>query len=382
DGALTSPHFDAFKDSAHAYHDSTLAYGTWSFDWEISGDNRSFDAVEFILSDTKYNYNWTGIYELDKGIMGYGLALGSYNVSSVNSATPGLDLIKLYSNNGLFTPVSLKSHSFDGPIEGTHHIDITRSTDGEFKVYFDSDMVIQTTDNQITTSEKFAFTSWIGASSISNIVVLDDVPITVSDSINPLITLFAIISLGGLGYYLVKYFSYKTMNGRLIFNKHLMKHIIEIIDHRPYLLYLIFGESLSDNREIRTELRNSVPQEIFNHKFLMNPVRLAITKLLYENTELTSTEIKETLQISWSHYSNHVKALKKQDYIHIRQEFRDESVKQILTLRPKGHEKYSALIDLLQQFLDQTDTDDIYHKKEKDTFQWISERYLYPNKNT
>ncbi|MHA2253559.1 MAG: hypothetical protein ACXAD7_24585 [Candidatus Kariarchaeaceae archaeon] len=178
DGALTSPHFDEFKDSAHAYHDSTHAYGTWSFDWQVSSDMRSFDSIEFMFSDPKNNFNWSGVYGNDKGIAGYALTLGSYDESRVDSTTPGLNLVKLSNIGGIFSPSNLKSHSFDDAIEGSHHIDITRSTDGEFKVFFDSDLIIQVTDNAITTSEKFGFTSWIGASSIDNLEVSDTVDVS------------------------------------------------------------------------------------------------------------------------------------------------------------------------------------------------------------
>lgn len=378
DEALTSPDFDSFQDSAHAYHDSTAAYGSWSFDWSISNDKQSYDAVEFIFSDERTNYNWSGLHENEKNLTGYGLVLGSYDEPKVLSKTPGLTLAKFKNTDNRSIASILLDHRFDGSMEGTHHIRINRNRDGEFKVYFDGELTIRVTDNEYKSSEKFGFTSWIGASSISNIMV-KALDVQSPSTIHPAIIFIILLSVGGTGYYLVNMIRIKLKIKDVIPSRFLIRHITEIIDYRPNLFYLIFGDTLSNHRKIETELKDRVPPEIFNYKFLMNPIRLVITKLLYEKVELSSIEIRDMLQIPWGNYSTHVRALKKHDIIQIKEEFVDSSVKQILTLSPKGIEEYKALIDILKQFLDQATSEDLFLMKESDTYRWITDRYLYPN---
>ncbi len=173
DGALTSPDINSSAIVAHAYHDSQIAYGSWKFDWIVSTDKQSVDAIEFISSDTTNNYNWTGLSESQKSINGYGITLGSYSESGVNVPAPGVGLAKVSYTSGQLLAVSLGSHKFDSELEGKHQIEITRNIDGNFKVFFDSELLIEVTDNVHKTSEKFGFTSWIGASSIDNIEVSD-----------------------------------------------------------------------------------------------------------------------------------------------------------------------------------------------------------------
>ncbi|MHA2252042.1 MAG: transcriptional regulator [Candidatus Kariarchaeaceae archaeon] len=377
-GALTSPDLQGFTEAAKAYRSSSNAYGSWSFDWTVSDDGRSFDAAEFILNDYSQNFNWTGLSKNELNLTGYSLVLVSYDETSAESTSPGLDLVKLSNSGSNLLTRSLDSYNFDSPLEGTHHIDIERDVDGEFKIYFNSELVIQVVDNSITTSEKFGLVSWIGASSFDNIIVSG---VTTASPSFPLLTLFLIVSIVGLGYFILKYTQINSDKGRYISNKHLVGQISEIIDNRPYLFYLVFGQALSDSKRFEVELKNKFPIDIFNYKFLMQPVRLAITKLLYENSELSSIEIKEILQITWGSYSTHTKALKKKEYILVREEFVDGSVKQILNLSPKGIDQYNSLTDLLQQFLRNADEEDIYLKKESDTFQWLTNRSLYPENN-
>ncbi|MFV2015819.1 MAG: hypothetical protein ACC656_10345 [Candidatus Heimdallarchaeota archaeon] len=56
---------------------------------------------------------------------------------------------------------------------GSHNITITRNSVGELDIFYDSDLVIEATDNTQTISEKFLISPFDGGSSIDNISVRD-----------------------------------------------------------------------------------------------------------------------------------------------------------------------------------------------------------------
>ena len=88
-----------------------------------------------------------------------------------------------------------------------------------------------------------------------------------------------------------------------------------------------------------------------NLKYLLNPVRMGILKLLYKNVELSSVEIKEGLNISWNEYTNHSLSLKKSGYVRIEDGFIDGSIRQFLFIEPKGIEEFKGLIEYLHSFI-------------------------------
>ncbi|MCE7734644.1 MAG: hypothetical protein GPJ54_07200 [Candidatus Heimdallarchaeota archaeon] len=169
----------------------------------------------------------------------------------------------------------------------------------------------------------------------------------------PLETQILIGILFSLSAALAYYFVYlpRIKDETLHVSKTIAKEISSVFHNRPSLLYLILSQKNNNPTPTEEELRKSIPIEIFGYKFLMHPVRLAMTKLLFETIELTSIEMKNSLDLSWGDYSSHIKALVKQDYIYIREEFREGSVKQVLTLTDLGHKSYDELKSILFDFL-------------------------------
>ncbi|MHA2252043.1 MAG: hypothetical protein ACXAD7_16890 [Candidatus Kariarchaeaceae archaeon] len=165
-GTLVSPDINSKTDSAHAYHDSSVAYGDWSLDWTVPDDNQSYCAIEFILTNPEYNFDWDGVSGLYQSkLIGYSLVLGSY---STDSTTPTIYLVKLSDGS---SPITLASHRLNSSFGGAHHIKITRESDGKFEIFFDNELIIEANDNVHQSSVKFAFTSWEGNSSIDNIII-------------------------------------------------------------------------------------------------------------------------------------------------------------------------------------------------------------------
>ncbi|MHA2252121.1 MAG: hypothetical protein ACXAD7_17280, partial [Candidatus Kariarchaeaceae archaeon] len=60
------------------------------------------------------------------------------------------------------------------------------------------------------------------------------------------------------------------------------------------------------------------------------------------------------------------------------EEFHDASVKQILSLEQKGKDEFKALTDLLSLFLGKIRDDDPHFNRHDDTFEWLSDKLLYP----
>ncbi len=171
-GALTAPDTTEFTHVSRAFHNSSVAYGTWEFDWTVGHRNKSFDAVEFAFTDYKHEYNWANINPSAKNWTGYALVMVSWEIPSWSGSNgPGLHLMKFTNTYSNFAPVTVETVKFNETISGTHHIEIVRDTNGGFEIQFDSEVVISDTDNTHKTSEMFAFASWLGDSSIDNITV-------------------------------------------------------------------------------------------------------------------------------------------------------------------------------------------------------------------
>lgn len=143
----------------------------------------------------------------------------------------------------------------------------------------------------------------------------------------------------------------RTKDEALTITEKIGEEISSIFQNHTSMFHLILSQKNKKPTPTEDELAKSIPKEIFDHKFLMHPVRLAMAKLLFETIELTSIELKNSLDLSWGDYSSHIKALKKKKFIYIREEFRDVSVKQVITLTDLGYKSYENLKSILCEFL-------------------------------
>ena len=156
-------------------HQSDVAYGTWSFDLLIINET-----VERTPTQEHF-YVYFAVGELDN----YPFEVYSYDLAIViekdqawgwfldRDALSGFVLIKR-NGTAFMDWHGLGSHSLFEPLSGWYHIDITRNTDGHFKVYLDGALVIEAKDNELSDPSFFAL---IGEPehAIDNIVVSDSV---------------------------------------------------------------------------------------------------------------------------------------------------------------------------------------------------------------
>ncbi|MFX1575767.1 MAG: hypothetical protein ACFFCF_01200 [Promethearchaeota archaeon] len=152
-----------------AIHNSSTAYGTWSFDWHVSSSNVSFDSVNFVYTDLENNYNLSGVSQVPN-MDGYALILDSF----VN----GEIYFELF--QGLERYI-LARHPIITRANEVFHFEIIRDLPGQFQINLNSELVIEITDDRVTTSETFSFVSFQGNSSIDNIVVSDSIEGALSD---------------------------------------------------------------------------------------------------------------------------------------------------------------------------------------------------------
>jgi hypothetical protein len=150
-------------------HPSTVAYGTWSFDFKANGTQVTAGqglSIGFISNDIN---NATEVVDSEDWSC-YGLKIRAAITTEGNEFY--LSLTKWY--GGVFT--ILDDYDTYLPVVGWHHIDVSRSTDGLFHVYYNGSLVMQGEDNEMTTSELFvvSLADW---NMIDNIVVDDAPPI-------------------------------------------------------------------------------------------------------------------------------------------------------------------------------------------------------------
>lgn len=95
----------------------------------------------------------------------------------------------------------------------------------------------------------------------------------------------------------------------------------------------------------------NIPIELFNYKYMLHPVRLAILQLLSETPFITSSELKQQLDIPWGYLSNHLKTLKDKNLIMTESRFIEGSVKMVVYLEPGGDKEFHSLLETLDSFL-------------------------------
>jgi hypothetical protein len=168
-----------------AIRNSTIAYGTWSFDWEInSSTGTEHEAWVNVWFITDMPINLTGVNLEEPFFDGYALMLQSAS-EGYSGVEPSCIYLWKPTLSGGYT--TLASYDIPGTkITGSHNIKITRNPlDGKFNVWFDSSHIITATHNSITTSERFFFRSHLGDSAFDNLTVSDSVDKTVTETSEP-----------------------------------------------------------------------------------------------------------------------------------------------------------------------------------------------------
>ena len=182
-----------------------------------------------------------------------------------------------------------------------------------------------------------------------------DITLTLTKSEGPDILLLWITLGSTLVAGILVYNRYFTKKSKIILTPGKSRELIqELFQSQSTLYFLLMGQSSIKDKHVENEIKKAIPHKIYDFKFLLQPVRLSITKVLFENIRLSSVELKEILEVSWNEYRNNITALQKKRYVDIVEGFEDAKVTQFVSLTQLGIESYKILTDLLHLFLDNT----------------------------
>ena len=144
---------------AYAGHNSSVAFGSWSFDVDIQ-DNVDDEIMVLFMSEM-WNYDWP---ERDTAGEAYGIVFYLF------PTYVDINLVKMSHDTGhLF----LDNYIAAG-LAGWNSFIVTREMSGQFYVYMNGELILKGKNLQHTTSERFYFVG-SGGPAIDNITVRDDI---------------------------------------------------------------------------------------------------------------------------------------------------------------------------------------------------------------
>ena len=173
DGILRAPNYQGWDESIGIYtgnytrarRKSTVAYGTWSFDWvpPISlPDSQDLDLIVFIYNPAGREINLTDQENNST----------SYSIQIFFNSLGETTRIILCKQLGPPPDVTLLGEYYIiPPVTESIHIEVTRDRQGHFKVFYNTNEIIDVTDNEIIKSEFFGLLSWVGDTGIDNITI-------------------------------------------------------------------------------------------------------------------------------------------------------------------------------------------------------------------
>ena len=82
--------------------------------------------------------------------------------------------------------------------------------------------------------------------------------------------------------------------------------------------------------------------------------RLAIVSLLAATSQLSFTEMRETLQMTDGNLSMHMRTLQEAGYVAVTKTFQYRKPQTTYALTPAGQQDFTRYIDLLEQIVQQT----------------------------
>ncbi|MCE7733496.1 MAG: hypothetical protein GPJ54_01370 [Candidatus Heimdallarchaeota archaeon] len=118
--------------------------------------------------------------------------------------------------------------------------------------------------------------------------------------------------------------------------------------------YYIIGANFISKRKISTELDKVIPHELYDYKFLLHPMRLAMCRILIEHTTVATKKLREMMGLSWSDLSTHTRAMKDKNLIHIEESTEDGKFVQVISLEPLGVINYQKLTQILLEVIDES----------------------------
>ncbi|MFX1484315.1 MAG: hypothetical protein ACFFCP_14130 [Promethearchaeota archaeon] len=168
------------NDVNYARHNSTVEVGTWSFDLFVPDAPHAYVGVSFMSNGSRP-------IELDSRWI------------AVEATTEGTDRFNLWWQRGANNWVGDVCYTPTGSILGWHHIEITRTSGGQFNIFFNGSLEYTTVTNDVIHStylECYAVNA-TGAA-FDNIVVDDQLPTTTTTTTTGASPPWDLIAIGGV----------------------------------------------------------------------------------------------------------------------------------------------------------------------------------------
>jgi hypothetical protein len=176
DGTLRSTVEESFQKVMFLsviWHPSTVAVGTWSWDWMFDSPNDSPEIVVDFMSMTQHTF------VMNSRGKNYGIYAGHLDENEfVLYADDKWYIGEIFYERYMSIAATKKNK--------WHHIDVTRNEDGLIRFYADGVLAIELTNNRYTESVAFGVMlehSWRGDGVIDNIVVSDTIDIDPSTAV-------------------------------------------------------------------------------------------------------------------------------------------------------------------------------------------------------
>lgn len=140
-----------------AQHASTINVGTWSFDMFVPSDNHGGIDVMFMSNGSRPFPHFASMFVSVEALMDMGR----------------FDVWEMRGDDGvLFETPYIPS----GGIEGWHHIDVSRTNTGRFRVFFNDTLIMDFVSNDVTSSTYLEVFCWNATGAkIDNLEVNDEV---------------------------------------------------------------------------------------------------------------------------------------------------------------------------------------------------------------
>jgi len=91
--------------------------------------------------------------------------------------------------------------------------------------------------------------------------------------------------------------------------------------------------------------------ELIKEKILIHPTRLLLFKYLELGIPMISSELRDSIGISWGEFSNHSKILSELGYIELSKKFENGSLRQTMRLTQEGIEKHHEIVEMLREYI-------------------------------
>lgn len=119
-------------------------------------------------------------------------------------------------------------------------------------------------------------------------------------------------------------------------------------------LFLLGQKEVRKNLGILEEkLEAALFAELDEYRNILHPLKLSIMQLVYVDNKISSVEVKDKLEISWSDHHRSINSLSKLNFINVIEDFDQEgSKRQFLVITEHGKLEYVRLIKIISKFID------------------------------